>query len=159
MKYFITLLVLASLYSPNVNAQVLEPIQDQAQEKTFSFGVVVDLFSESLDENRVLNIYLPDGYDENSEDSYPVIYVLDGSSNEDFPHIAGLVQFMNMYQLLPKSIVVGIANIDRYRDFTYPSSVKRDLKDIPTSGGSEAFISFMELELQPMINKKFNTNG
>ena len=55
--------------------------------------------------------------------------------------------------------MVGIANVDRYRDFTYPSSVKRDLKDIPTSGGSEAFISFIENELQPAINKGFKTNG
>ncbi|HFA49941.1 MAG TPA: alpha/beta hydrolase [Bacteroidetes bacterium] len=125
----------------------------------FPFGVVEEIDSKPLSEKRVLNIYLPDGYHPDSVKTYPVIYVLDGSANEDFPHIAGLVQFMNMYGLMPKSIVVGIANVDRYRDFTYPSSVKRDKKDIPTSGGSEKFIAFVEKEVQPLIEKNYKTNG
>lgn len=121
----------------------------------FPFGVIEEINSKELNETRTLNIYLPEGYNPDSSATYPVIYVLDGSSNEDFPHIAGLCQFMNMYQLLPNSIVVGIANIDRYRDFTYPSTVKRDLKDLPTSGGSPAFIRFIANELQPFIAKNY----
>lgn len=158
MKKIITLLFVVAFVNPLVKAQVLEP-QQQENQKVFEFGEVLEIESESLNENRVINVHLPDGYLPNGEETYPVIYVLDGSYNEDFPHIAGLVQFMNMYQLLPKSIVVGIANVDRYRDFTYPSSVKRDLKDIPTSGGSESFIRFIENELQPTIAKQFKTNG
>lgn len=125
----------------------------------FPFGVIEQIESVQLSETRIINIYLPQGYSPDSAATYPVIYVLDGSAHEDFPHIAGLCQFMNMYQLLPKSIVVGISNVDRYRDFTYPSSDKRDIKDIPTSGGSEKFIAFLEKELQPFINQKYKTNG
>ncbi len=124
----------------------------------FPFGVVEKIDSKELSEQRTLNIYLPLGYHPDSLTTYPTIYVLDGSKNEDFPHIAGLVQFMNMYDLVPKSIVVGIANVDRYRDFTYPSSVKRDKKDITTSGGSEKFINFIEKEVQPFIIKNYKTN-
>ena len=124
----------------------------------FPFGVVEQIDSKELSEQRILNIYLPLGYHPDSLTTYPTIYVLDGSQNEDFPHIAGLVQFMNMYNLVPKSIVVGIANVDRYRDFTYPSSVKRDKKDIPTSGGSEKFINFIEKEVQPFITNNYKTN-
>lgn len=125
---------------------------------TFPFGVVETIHSDELNEERILNIYLPQGYHQDSLAKYPVIYVLDGSANEDFPHIAGLAQFMNMYDLLPKSIVVGIANIDRYRDFTYPSNVKADLKAIPTSGGSPQFINFLEREVFPFIDKNYKTN-
>ncbi|MBK7752480.1 MAG: hypothetical protein IPI41_07700 [Flavobacteriales bacterium] len=63
------------------------------------FGEVRQLRSVALGQDRVLNIYLPDGYRDTTA-TYPVIYVLDGSANEDFPHIAGLVQYMNMYELL-----------------------------------------------------------
>jgi predicted alpha/beta superfamily hydrolase len=125
--------------------------------KTFSFGVIEEIFSEELSEKRILNIYLPQDYHADSLTTYPTIYVLDGSAHEDFPHIAGLAQFMNMYEILPKSIVVGIANVDRYRDFTYPSKDKRDKKDLPTSGGSEKFINFIEKELQPFIAKNYKT--
>ena len=129
-------------------------------EKVFSFGLVEELESKELEEKRTLNIYLPQGYHPDSVTTYPVIYVLDGSQYEDFPHIAGLVQFMNMYNILPKSIVVGISNLDksRYRDFTYPSSDERDIKDLPTSGGSEKFINYLENEVIPLINRNYKTN-
>ena len=66
---------------------------------------------------------------------------------------------MNMYDLLPKSIVVGIVNVDRYRDFTYPSTDKRDIKDISQSGGSGKFIAFIQQEVQPFLSKHYKING
>lgn len=92
---------------------------------------------------------------------YPVIYLLDGSKDEDFIHISGLVQFGSFpwLNLIPESIVVGISNVDRKRDFTYPSQNESDRKDLPTSGKSELFINFIENELQPFIETTFRTTG
>ncbi len=126
----------------------------------FILGDVVTFHSEALGQERVLNIYLPDGYADSTL-SYPVIYVLDGSANEDFPHIAGLAQFMNMYDLLPKSIVVGIANNgkSRYHDFTGPTEGDSDKVWNPTSGGSASFMRFLEIEVQPMVKQHYRTSG
>ncbi|UII20936.1 alpha/beta hydrolase [Fulvivirga ligni] len=151
---FCCLLLFIGFYS---KAQDLEP-RYQGKE-VFPFGVIERLESKALDETRTLNIYLPQGYHPDSTQTYPVIYVLDGSQNEDFPHIAGLVQFMNMYNLMPKSIVVGIANVDRYRDFTYPSTDDLDLRDLPTGGGSPRFIQFVSEELQPFIEANYKVNS
>lgn len=128
--------------------------------KPFVFGEVRHLRSAALGQDRALNIYLPDGYRDTTA-TYPVIYVLDGSANEDFPHIAGLVQYMNMYELLPKSIVVGIANIgpSRYHDFTHVTQSDSDKVWIPTGGGSADFITFIEKEAQPFVTEKYRTNG
>ena len=130
-----------------------------ANEKIFSLGIIRELQSKELNETRTLNIYLPEGY--HTDSSYPVIYLLDGSADEDFIHVVGLVQFYTFpwVDLLPKSIVVGIANVDRRRDFTFPTTIEKDKKDFPTTGGSEMFIRFIESELQPHINQSFKTNG
>lgn len=130
-----------------------------AQEKDFVLGKIETIHSVELNENRPLNIYLPEGYD--PKESYPVIYLLDGSADEDFIHIAGLVQFANFewVNMLPKSILVGISNVDRKRDFTFPTTVEADKKDFPTTGSSSRFISFIEKELQPFIEKKYKTTG
>jgi len=64
-----------------------------------------------------------------------------------------------MYQLMPNSIVVGIANVNRYRDFTSLSTVKEDLEAIPNNGGAEKFIEFIEKEVQPLIAKNYKING
>jgi len=127
------------------------------QMKPFKLGVIDSIHSNVLNETRTLNIYLPAGYSDSSA-SYPVIYLLDGSADEDFIHIVGIVQFLTMIKQMPESIVVGIANIDRRRDFTFPTTIARDKKDYPTTGGSEKFMSFIETELEPFIQKNYKTN-
>lgn len=120
-----------------------------------SIGEIKTLKSVVLNENRVLNIYLPDSF--NQEKKYPVIYLLDGSLNEDFLHIVGLVQFFNLQMKMPDFIIVGIANVDRKRDFTFHTDVKELLKEYPTTGYSSLFIQFLETELQPYIESEYNT--
>jgi uncharacterized protein len=129
------------------------------EKEPFQFGAIEQFDSKALQEPRILNIYLPNGYHPDSVTTYPVVYVLDGSAHEDFPHIAGLVQFMNMYEVMPQSIVVGIANVDRYRDFTHPSEDPEDLESLPQSGGSEKFMDFLQKEVQPLVDKEYLTNG
>ncbi len=127
--------------------------------KPFVLGVIEEIHSTQLAEKRILNIYLPEGYDKNDTIKYPVIYLLDGSADEDFIHVVGLVQFNNFSWInrVPKSIVVGIANVDRRRDFAYPTTIEADKKRFPTTGYSGNFIAFIEQELQPFIEKKYKT--
>jgi predicted alpha/beta superfamily hydrolase len=124
-------------------------------------GEQYEIQSTQLSEKRTLNIYLPPGYKDGDTVKYPVIYLLDGGMDEDFIHIVGLVQFNSFPWVawMPESIVVGITNADRKRDFTYPTTVKSDKDKYPTTGGSAKFIAFIEKELQPYINKKFRTNN
>jgi len=138
-----------------VDTKIAEKIMDPTE--VFSIGEVVTYHSQILEENRILNIYLPNSYKNDASKKYPVIYLLDGSKDEDFIHIAGLVQFgsFSWINMLPETIVVGISNIDRKRDFTYPSQNKQDNDELPTSGGSENFIKFIEKELQPFIKNNY----
>lgn len=132
-----------------------------AKRTDFPIGETIEFHSTILNENRILNIYLPNGYHPDSLKKYPVIYLLDGSVDEDFIHISGLVQFgsFSWIDMLPETIVVGIANVDRRRDFTYPTNNKKDKADFPTTGGSEKFIAFLEQELQPLIEKTYQTDS
>lgn len=129
--------------------------------KPFVLGVIDELQSKELGEKRVLNIYLPNGYDKNDTTKYAIIYLLDGSADEDFIHVSGIVQFYSFPWInrIPKSIVVGISTVDRRRDFTYPTTIESDRKRYPTTGHSDRFMSFIEKELQPYIERKYKTNG
>lgn len=133
-------------------------IKVEAQERQpLQIGEIRRLQSTQLGEERILNIGLPAAYD--TAKTYPVLYVLDGSMNEDFLHIAGIVQFFNMQFSTPEFIIVGVANVDRKRDFTFPTKVADLKKQFPTTGQSAKFISFISLELQPFIEKNYKTNG
>ena len=123
--------------------------------KPLTIGEIRIVKSKILNEDRTLNIYLPQGFDKTK--SYPIIYLLDGSMNEDFIHVTGLVQFFNQMYAMPETIVIGIANIDRKRDFTFHTDLKDLQKDYPTTGHSDQFINFLEKELKPYIESQFKT--
>lgn len=129
--------------------------------KPFVLGTIEEIESKELGEKRTLNIYLPADYYLRDSITYNVIYLLDGSADEDFIHVAGLVQFNTFPWInrIPPSIVVGIANIDRRRDFTYPTTIEADKEKFPTTGHSAKFIAFIEKELQPFIEAKYKTGG
>lgn len=158
MKQLFTFVLL--LCSASVFAQKNKPAKADST-KPFVLGVIEEIQSKELGEKRTLNIYLPEGYSANDTTHYPVIYLLDGSADEDFIHVVGLVQFSSFpwVNRMPPSIVVGVATVDRKRDFTYPTTVAEDQKRFPTAGHSDKFISFIEKELQPFITKKYKTNG
>ena len=138
-----------------------QSVPARVNSKPLLLGVVDTIHSERLGENRSLNIYLPEGYDTASPARYPVIYLLDGGTDEDFIHIVGLVQFNSFPWLnrMPPTIVVGITNVDRRRDLTYQTSIEADRKRYPTAGHSNKFIDFIEKELQPYIDKTYKTNA
>jgi predicted alpha/beta superfamily hydrolase len=128
--------------------------------KPFELGVIDEINSTVLSEKRILNIYLPEGYQKNDTIKYPVIYLLDGSADEDFIHVVGLVQYntFSWINRIPKSIVVGIATVDRRRDMTFPTTIEEDKKRYPTTGSSQKFIDFIGKELQPYIEKNYKGN-
>lgn len=124
--------------------------------------------SKILHETRVINIYLPEDYQETDTSHYPVIYILDGGMEEDFIHLVGLVRFNTQPWIarFPRSIVVGIENTKRRRDFTFEVASLDFLKEMDISpeqfkehGGSASYISFLEQELRPSIDSIYRTTG
>jgi len=152
MRLHLLLSFTLSLISISLFAQAKE-----ATKQLFSIGERLEYHSNILNQDRFINVYLPHGYSPDSAKTYPVIYLLDGSKDEDFIHIAGLVQFASYpwINLIQESIVVGIENIDRYHDFTYPTELAEYKEINPTSGGSEDFMKFIESELQPYIESAY----
>lgn len=119
--------------------------------------------SNILNEEREYWIHFPESYsnDNLGKANYPVIYLLDGENN--FHSLVGIQKNLTrgVYNYMPESIMVGVVNIDRNRDFTPSNSfVERNgKKSMTTSGGGEAFLSFLTDELQKEINTKYRTSG
>lgn len=153
-KYFLSLFILFSNIS-------LAQAPEIGNTQPFILGRIDHLDSKILNETRTLNIYLPEGFNPKDTTTYPVVYLLDGSADEDFIHITGIYQFYTFpwINLVPKSIIVGIATVDRRRDFTLPTTIESDKKAYPTTGHSVAFIDFLEKELQPYIQNKYKTTS
>ncbi|TXH20395.1 MAG: alpha/beta hydrolase [Chitinophagaceae bacterium] len=112
--------------------------------------------SKLLDENRRINIWLPPQY-KNATEYFPVLYMLDGGIQEDFPHIANTVADLIQSKKIQPVILVGIENTQRRRDLTGFTTVKRDKSIAPVVGGSEVFRNFIAQELFAIIDAKYRT--
>ncbi len=112
------------------------------------------LTSAKIGQRFELLVSLPDGYAK-SDQSYPVLYVLDGWH---FPLMAFL-QNNNIYsKRMRPLIIVTVSHGDtgymalRARDFTPTRTAKE-----ANSGGAAAFLDFLEHELIPFVDRTWRT--
>jgi predicted alpha/beta superfamily hydrolase len=109
--------------------------------------------SARLGETREAWVSLPDRYDE-TQDRYPVLYMLDGEINFNSGVIGGLRQAGFLGEM-PDLIVVGVVNTDRSKDIfpevvTYGDGTK-------DGGRADAFLGFIGEELVPRIERTYRT--
>ncbi len=120
-------------------------------------GKRIRIKSAVLGEDRSIIVSTPSSYT-NSTDSFPVFYVLDGWTG-----VIGLVNDLSSWNLCPEMIIVVIENTNGIRDFT-PTKPRydKDGKEIKYQswdklGEADKFLSFIETELFPFIDKSYRT--
>jgi predicted alpha/beta superfamily hydrolase len=122
---------------------------------TISIGKSRTLWSQALQEQRRIFIHLPPRY-ETSGRRYPVLYLLDAETQ--FRHATSIVEFLSTFSgRMPEMIVVGIANTDRTRDLTPPTTDATFRRDEPRGGGAPAFMRFLVDELLPWVGSQYRT--
>jgi predicted alpha/beta superfamily hydrolase len=126
-----------------------------AQENSpFTTGFQDSVPSKILDEKREIWIHIPRSNGGNKikdRGQYPVIYLLDGADN--FNSVVSITEHMEEASLCPPMIVVGILQSNRMAELTTGSD-----RDIPGFVGDGAkFMSFIEKELIPYINRTYPT--
>lgn len=107
-------------------------------------GTKYTVTSKALNEEKEVQIYLPDSY-QKSKDKYPVVYIIDGQWY--FP--LGVSTSTILTQIggasTPEFIIVGISNVSNKR---YQLLV----------GKKDKYEQFIKDELIPMIERKFRTS-
>lgn len=136
--------------------------QAQTGPNDIVIGTKETRYSNILHEKREVWVHVPGNVKKNKTDNrYPVVYVLDG--DQHFYSVAGLVHQMSESTgntAAPQMIIVAILSPDRTRDFTptkYLSGFGTDSLFARTSGGAEAFTSYLENELMPHIDSLYPT--
>jgi len=124
----------------------------------YATGNRITIKSEVLGEERVILVRTPPGYERDGQ-RYPVLYLTDG--NAHLGHTASTIEFLSRNGRMPELIVVAITNTDRTRDLT-PTNASMWRPDgteakLPSSGGADKFLKFIETELFPKIEKGYRT--
>lgn len=138
-------LILLSTVMPNSTSA-------QDGSRNIVIGEEKAIFSETLNEERILYVGKPDSYGQ-GEESYPVMFVLDGEAH--FQNAAVLARFLARNQLVPEMLVVGIGNTERARDMTPPAKDPFTVEQVPEHGGAANFQAFIAHELMPWLDENY----
>lgn len=122
---------------------------------SLAIGDTLTLESKVLKETRRINVFTPTYYGQPFDEPLPVLYMPDGGINEDFLHVAGLVQILSANGGMRPFLLVGIENTERRRDLTGPTEYPEDRKIARRVGGSAAFRAFIRDELMPEIRARY----
>jgi len=112
---------------------------------------IISYDSEIYGESRKLYISLPIDY-ENSEKSYPVLYVLFPESN--YFRAKSAAWHVEGKNGIPEFIVVGIGNKDSWNE-VFPFKIPRK----PTSGGGDKFLESISTEVIPFIETNYRADS
>lgn len=114
--------------------------------------------STTYGRTREINVWLPPGYEQSGQ-TYPVLYLLDGGQAQDFHHISGLAQLGTIVGTTRDVIVVGIASVDRRNELALPTENAELIARYPTQGQSIRFRQFLAEEVLPFVEARYRTNG
>lgn len=136
------------------------PTPANANEPVGSANIIqANLHSTIMNDERRVIIHLPRNYSKDESRKYPVMYVLDGTSQDQ--HTADKITVLSDAELIPSAIVVGLPNTrgNRERDQT-PPFMRRDVND-PNSafGAADKFLAFVEKELIPFVEGHYRASG
>lgn len=90
-----------------------------------------------------------------SKQPYAQLYLLDSASN--YRHVSGLVEFLVRNQRIPPTLVIGINNSDRNKDF-YSPPCRPENSNSTQSYDADNFINFLTIELMPWVDKNYDTH-
>lgn len=90
---------------------------------------------------------------ERTDESYPLVILLDG--DEHFAHMSASMDFLVDSGRIPRSILVGVTNVNRYANLTPPSPAS-DPNDANAPRG-DLYLRFLSDELIPEIDRTYRT--
>ncbi|MBA2563018.1 MAG: alpha/beta hydrolase [Chitinophagaceae bacterium] len=154
-KYFLflwlPLLTIACKQNPDKNERTEE----------IKKNTTIRLYSKTVADSFSIFVNLPNDYNPQHKEKYPVVYLLD--ANLYFDIIATIFNKYSGVGLAPAVILVGIGYKDfptmdslRNKDDTYPAAIPE--YEMSVSGGADKFLAFINNELISHVDKEYQTD-
>lgn len=125
-------------------------------------GTTFSIASQVLGQARRITIRVPYGYDakETEARAFPVVYLIDGGPEQDYPHLAGIAQLSDTNPAFGEFILVGVETVNRRAEISPPVKDVEKYKDFgAVPGGSAKFRAFLRREVKPWVEGRYRTSG
>jgi predicted alpha/beta superfamily hydrolase len=149
-----------SFYHGNVVAQSSD-INSNLLDVNLNYSETHVLYSQNVQDSFYVYIKLPKYYSEETDKTYPVIYLLDGDIA--FPIAWSVVRYLQFGRYVPDVIIVGIG----YGGLLYSSKLSKRERDYSISviegrnesGSANKFLNFLKVELMPYLESHYRVDS
>lgn len=112
----------------------------------------IEIDSPILGATRQIVVQLPEGYADNPDRAYPVLFLTDAQWQFDL--VAATFSYHAYWGRIPDHIIVGLYNPDRNADLV-PEADPR----YPSTGNGDAYLAHVTDEVVPRIEERYRTDG
>jgi len=125
--------------------------------KPINYAQQITFDSKILGKPQVMNIYLPDDFEQSSKHhTYPVIFINDGHGMQFFHALTGIVKHLSLVERMPKSIVVSLN--DTQVPEVYVNGMWSSMEKIDKYGQPKLYLRHLEEELFPFLKDNYRAN-
>ncbi len=123
-------------------------------------GTTYSIPSSVYGVDRRISVKLPIQYAKSKDKNFPVLYLIDGGPEQDFPHIAGMLQSIDINWTLEPVILIGVETVNRRYEVSPPSDDPRYVKAMGSEvGGSQELRDFIRKDVMPWVESEYRVTG
>jgi len=154
---FIILLTTASSYAFSTT-QDSTKTYSVIDSSPINIGEQITFKSEVLGTEEVINIYLPDDFEQSSSTmTYPIIFINNGHGEQFFHALTGIVKHLSNVDRMPKSIVVSL-NSGGHIPEIFTNGMWTAREKIGPYGNPNKYLKHLESELFPYLEENYRAN-
>ncbi|MBK6265100.1 hypothetical protein JKA74_08625 [Marivirga sp. S37H4] len=142
----------------NYNLAQAQQDANKVESTPLTFARQDVIHSKILNEDRTINIFLPESFHETSiHHTYPVLLLLE---DEFFLMVSGVIKHLSSVERMPETIVVSLVDGPKVpKLYTNGSDFwPKDWKQLPFGGNTDPFTTHLNQELFPYLKNKFRAN-
>ena len=119
-------------------------------------GTTYSIPSSVYGVDRRISVKLPIQYAKAKDKNFPVLYLIDGGPEQDFPHIAGMLQSIDINWTLEPVVLVGVETVNRRYEASPPSDDPRYVEAMGSEvGGSQELRDFIRKDVMPWVESEY----
>ncbi|MDY8136564.1 alpha/beta hydrolase-fold protein [Aquimarina sp. 2201CG5-10] len=121
-----------------------------------TYAQKISFHSKILNEDRKMNIYLPESFYTASEDhTYPVILISGSHGNKFFLTISGVIEHLSYVNRMPEAIVISFEEETHYAPNVYTNGMWSSRETIEFNADPTKFIRHLKEELFPYLKQQY----
>ncbi len=127
--------------------------------KPLNYAQQITFDSKILGKSQVMNIYLPDNFEQSSDHhTYPVIFISGMHGDQFFHALTGIVKHLSNMERMPKSIVVSLNDGGLTKGF-YANGMWGDMEKLQGDEQPELYLPYLKEELFPFLTEHYRANN